>query len=349
MSTDRYSEIKKDCLVACAAQTKVRDALGMQHISVTGGTGFLGSWIAETIAALNDEYRMGITLDLYARNILEWAKKYPHLSKRSDIRLISQDVRSTFEFDVNTNLVVHAAGLPNNRLHSSEPLRVYQTTVLGVKNALDAASQLNNLRRFVNVSSCLVSGPPNCEGPLTESDYFPMPCGQLHTIYAEAKRSAEGRAAIYRNQFRMPISTVRTFAFAGPYQELDRPWALNSFIRDILTGNDIRIHGDGSARRSYLYGSDAACWTLTALIKGMDGAIYNIGSSDAVTHLELVKLIGAHASAKPHIVLNTVQLKKSDQDDLYPDTTIAESSLGVEATCSLQMAIDKTWRWFSLN
>ena len=347
MRTDRFTEIRQDCLEASEGPSEMRAKLGFQHIAVTGGTGFLGTWIAETIAALNDEYRLGITLDLYARNVNDWAQKYPHVSNRSDIRLKSQDVRSPFEYSRNTNFVVHAAGIPNNRVHSSDPLRVYQTTVSGIHNALEAASQLDNLTRFVNVSSCLVSGPPNRPGPLTETDYFPIPSGRLHTVYSEAKRAAESLAAIFRSQFRMPISTIRPFTFAGPYQELDRPWALNNFLRDVLTGSEIRIHGDGNARRSYLYGSDAAWWTLAALVNGADGATYNVGSPTAVTHLALVNLIGEYLSPKPRIVLNTVLSKQGQQDDLYPNISTTQKDLGVNQTCSLERTVDKAWRWFS--
>ena len=347
MTVDRFSEIRQDCLTACLTQPDVRSKLGFQHISVAGGTGFLGTWIAEMVAALNDEYHLGITLDLYARNINDWLKKYPHLSAREDIHLKSQDVRSPFELSRNTNYVVHAAGIPNNRVHASDPLRVHQTTILGLNNVLDAATQLDNLTRFLNVSSCLVNGTPNRPGALTEADYFPIPCGQLHTVYVEAKRAAENLAAIYRSQFRMPVSTIRPFTFAGPYQELDRPWAINNFMRDILTGSDIRIHGNGNARRSYLYGSDAAWWTMVALVNGVDGAIYNVGSPTAITHLDLVKLISERISPKPSVMLNTVPSKQGQLDDLFPDISATQKNLGVAQTCSLEQAVDKTWRWFS--
>ncbi len=346
MQADRFSEIRQDCLLACSGHSHIYSKLGLQHLSVTGGTGFLGTWIAEMVAALNDEHGLGIILDLYARNVNDWAQKYPHLSNRGDIRLKPQDVRSPFEFASNTNFVVHAAGIPNNRVHASDPLRVQQTTLLGLNNALEASTQLDKLSRFLNVSSCLVSGATNRTGALTESDYFPLPCGHLHTVYAEAKRSAENLATIYRSQFRMPVSTIRPFTFAGPYQELDRPWALNTFLRDVLTGSDIRIHGDGSARRSYLYGSDAAWWTLAALVNGADGATYNVGSPTAVSHLELVKLIGERISPKPRVLLNTVPLKQG-QDDLYPDVSFTQKNLGVTQTCSLEQTVDKTWRWFT--
>ena len=163
----------------------------------------------------------------------------------------------------------------------------------------------------------------------------------------EAKRAAENLATIYRSQFRMPISTIRPFTFAGPYQELDRPWALNNFLRDVLTGSDIRIHGDGNARRSYMYGSDAAWWTLAALVNGADGATYNVGSPTAVTHLDLVKLIGEHVSPKPRVVLNTVPSKQQQVDDLFPDITATERGLGVAPTCTLEQTVDKTYRWFA--
>lgn len=346
MKIDRFSEIRQDCLLACAGQPDVRHKLGFQHLAVTGGTGFLGTWITEMVAALNDEYRLGITLDLYARNVNDWAQKYPHLSQRGDIRVKSQDVRSPFEFARNTNFVVHAAGIPNNRVHSSDPLRVQQTTIVGLKNALDASTQLDNLSRFLNVSSCLVSGTPNRSGALSETDYFPISCGQLHTVYLEAKRAAENLAAIYRSQFRMPVSTIRPFTLAGPYQELDRPWALNNFLRDMLTGRGIRIHGDGQARRSYMYGSDAAWWTMAALVNGTDGSIYNLGSPNAMTHLELAQLISEHVLPKPNVVLNTAPSKQG-RDDLYPDVTFTQKCLGVTQTCSLEQTVGKTWRWFS--
>lgn len=347
MQTDLFSEIRQDSLLACSAQPEIRSKLGMRRIAVTGGTGFLGTWIAEMVAALNDDYRLGIVLDLYARNTNNWASKYPHLFKRSDIYLKSQDVRSPFEFSRDTNYIVHAAGTPNNRVHSSDPLRVQQTTIIGINNALDAATQLDNLSRFLNVSSCLVSGTSNREGGLTETDYFPIPCGQLHTVYLEAKRAAENLAAIYRSQFRMPVSTIRPFTFAGPFQELDRPWALNSFLRDVLTGTAIRIHGDGQTRRSYMYGSDAAWWTLVALVNGADGLTYNIGSPIAVTHLELVKMISDSVSPKPRIELNTVPSKQRLTGDLYPDASFTQRSLGVTQSCTLAQTVEKTWRWYS--
>lgn len=347
MQESRLAEIRQDALAACAGQHDVRAALARQHIAVTGGTGFLGTWIAELVAALNDEYGLGITLDLYARNPDDWRQGHPHLASRADIRVRAQDVRSSFEFGKTTSYVIHAAGIPNNRVHSSDPLRVFQTTVAGVTNALDAARQLDGLLRFVNVSSCLVAGTPQRAGALAESDVFPLAAGQPHTVYAEAKRAAETAAAIYRSQYRLPVSTVRPFTLTGAYQQLDRPWAINNFLRDTLTSGEIRIHGDGSARRSYLYGADAAWWTLVALIKGQDGEAYNLGSAAAVSHNDLVRLIGERAANRPRVAHNTAPQRQQQVDDLFPDLALTLRRLGVQETLTLPQVVDKTYRWFA--
>ena len=342
------SELRQDCLKASSYQPEARNHLAQSRIAVTGGTGFLGTWIAEMVAALNDEYQLNISLDLYARNTIDWTKKWPHLSMRTDIKVFSQDIRSPFQFEANTNFVIHAAGVPNNRVHASDPLRVAQTTIEGINNALDASSKLNKLSRFINVSSCLVNGVPNSPEGLKEENSFPTPAGQLHSIYADAKRSAESIAAIYRSQFRMPICTIRPFTFTGPYQTLNRPWTINTFLVDALKKRDIRIHGDGSTRRSYLYGSDAAWWTLAALINGSDGKVYNLGSSIAISHMELANLISAKNSPRPNIVINTMPSNHRQHHDLYPNINFTQDELRVIQTCNLEQAIDKTWRWFSL-
>lgn len=344
---NQFSELRQDCLSASSYQQDVRDKLGLMRIAVTGGTGFLGTWIAEMIAALNDEYDLKISLDLYARNIHEWVSKHPHLSSRKDIRLYSQDVRSSFEFQSTTNYVISAAGIPNNRIHASDPLRVIQTTVDGITNTLNAASHLDNLIKFINVSSGLVGGLPTQSGALSENDYFPISPGQLHLVYVDAKRLAESIAAVFRSQLRMPISTIRPFTFVGPYQTLDRPWAINNFLGDALMGRDIRIYGDGTARRSYLYGSDAAWWTLAALVKGANGGVYNMGSPVAISHMELAKLICEKITPKPGVDINTASTKQGQQDEFYPNLSMTKKDLGVEQTCVLESAIDKTWRWFS--
>ena len=266
-------KVRSDCMLAIGDDQEVQQSLKNKRIAVTGGTGFLGTWIAECITALNDERGLNISLDLYARNIVEWKKIHPQLSGRKDIHLVAQDIRSPFQFNPQTNFVIHAAGIPSSRIHASDPLRIAQTTVEGIDNVLDAATKLPDLIRFINISSCLVAGRPIQSGSMSENESYPIQAGQLSNVYADSKRMAETIATIYRSQHRLPISTLRPFTFIGPYQKIDCPWAINNFLNDVLSGQSIRISGNASACRSYLYGSDAAWWVLVSLVRAADGGI----------------------------------------------------------------------------
>jgi len=236
--------------------------------------------------------------------------------------------------------------IPNNRVHASDPLRVVQTTVEGINNALDAASQLNNLIRFVNVSSGLVGRTTNRQGPLSEGDTFPIPSGQLHLAYVDAKCASESIATIYCNQFRLPLTTVRPFTFSGPYQQLDAPWAINTFINDAIRSDVIRIHGDGGVIRSYMYGSDAALRLLMLLVSGRDGGIYNLGGATPITHFELAKLISKISSLKPRIEINNDSQCLVKHDCLYPDLENINNVLGLNKAHSTEHAIERSFKWF---
>jgi nucleoside-diphosphate-sugar epimerase len=341
------ASIYKDCLDAAANQTHVIEQLANKKVAVTGGTGFLGSWLAETIMVLNTEFDANITLDVFSRDVDKWQNKYPHFLSNKAINCISHDIRSPFAFSSNTAFIIHAAGSPSSRFHVSDPLGSIKT-ILGIENVLQAASKLNNLERFVNVSSCFVAGKHNHgnDNGLKESDCFPVTSGALDSVYGDAKRMAETLCSIYRSSYRLPISTVRPFAFTGPYQSLQNPWAINNFINDVVNKNDIRIHGDGGAKRSYLYGSDAAFWTLASLIRGKDGGIYNLGGSHPITHIFLANIIKKKSPNLVKVLQNTLFSEVKKGDDLYPNVDNTTSALGVKETRTIEQSIEQTLSWF---
>jgi nucleoside-diphosphate-sugar epimerase len=343
----QVKNIRSDCLVACVNVDEIKPKLMFSNIAITGGTGYLGTWLAEMVSALNDEFNLSINLYIYARNIDEWKLKHQHLSFRPDLKLYSQDVRSPFNFEPQITHVIHAAGVPNNRIHSSNPFRVYQTTVNGTANALEAANQLNQLVRFLNVSSGLVNGLGAEPDGISESFSSSVFAGELHSVYIDAKRTSESIATIYRGQFKMPVSTVRPFTFAGPYQSIDCPWAINNFLSDALANRPIRINGDGYVRRSYLYGSDAAFWILTALARGVDGGVYNIGSSNPISHKDLASLIASKSKNNNNILINTLNVNSRSNTDFYPNLLNTSRQLQVTETCNIEQIIEKTLRWLS--
>lgn len=337
--------IRQDCLASLKLQPDLAQNLAQHRIAVIGGTGFVGTWIAETVAALNDEMGSQVRLDLLGRSINAWTAANNHLASRRDIQLMPVDVRSSFELPRDVTLVLYAAGLADPRTHASEPFRVHETALLGMSHALAATARLELLQRFVNISSGLVAGDAAQCHALKESDIGLLDFTRVHNVYAESRRFAESLVSAYASQFRIPVSTARAFTFIGPFQALDAPWAINNFMRDALSGQDIRLFGDGATRRSYLYGSDAAAWLLCMLIEGADSAVYNLGGGTPVSHAELAELVARRTVPTPKLVLKCQQSDNGRSHDFVPDLQMVQADLGLRQAFDTEQGIDRALQW----
>ena len=328
-----FQDIIQEDLVRIAdpANVEVLSDLRGETLLVTGGTGFIGTWIAELVAHLNDKHDFRTKIILVSGNVRAFGTKVPHLARRGDITLLERDVRSIVELPSQATFILHAAASPDNRQHASDPLKAMKVIAQGTESVLEAATRLPNLKRFVNVSSGLVAANVDSSA--------------VNSAYVEAKRFAETLCAAYRSQHRLPILNARPFAFIGPYQLLDRPWAINNFIRDGLMGGPIRILGDGETVRSYLYPSDAAFWFLRIASAGVVGTSYHVGSPEQITLNRLAEKVASYFSPRPKIVSGASKEKNKNSYPLLPDLGLAESSLGLKITVDLDTALHRTIQW----
>jgi dTDP-glucose 4,6-dehydratase len=268
----------------------------------------------------------------------------PHLAGRKDIVLIKSDVRHFFEIPEETNWVIHAAANPDNRFHSSSPVETISVIADGTASIIRTVDRCSNLKRFLNISSGLVYGPQSLTlERISETYVGPSAPGIVSASYAEAKRFAETLCAAARSQEKLPVVTARPFAFLGPYQSLDTPWAINNFIHDAMTSNIVRVLGDGQTVRSYMYGSDMAFWFLRILTAGTPGLSYNVGSPDGITLAEVASMVANHFSPKPDIRLRSSSTAHTTR--FVPDISLAVDTLGLGITVPLEKAIDLTLRW----
>lgn len=344
MLDSMQQQLRRDCLASAERVPGLIDGLRGQSVSVVGGLGFSGTWVAEMVAALNDKFGAGIRLHLIGREPQKWIAQHARLH-RDDISLQAVDIRSAFEFAHDTTLVIHAAGIADPRIHASDPQLVYQSTLFGLDNALAATNRLENIQRFVLMSSGLVTGQTAHLSPLSETEVGRLEFRRLHNLYAEVRRAAEAIANSYASQFRLPVSTVRAFTFLGPFQPVDAPWAVNNFIRDALSGKEIRIHGAGSSRRSYLYGSDAAAWLLQSALRGKDGAVYNLGGDEAIAHAQAAEWVRERVTPEPKILVRTHGKEDPRSSDFFPDVAFTKSELGVQQAIDVRTAIARTLGW----
>jgi nucleoside-diphosphate-sugar epimerase len=346
MNTEKIEFVRKDLKTSVGESADSLNQLKNTCILISGGTGFMGTWLAELIAFLNDEYQFNIHLILLARDSQEFEAKAPHIFGRKDVELINKDVRSIIDLPDSVSWIIHAASTPDNRVHSSNPLKTMQIVSQGTSAILDASTRLPKLKKILNISSGLVYGaqPWDMDG-IPESFFGPLDCSAMSSVYAEAKRFGENLCAVYRSGYRLPVVNARPFAFIGPYQYLDRPWAINNFIRDSLLGGEIRILGDGETLRSYMYASDMAWWLLSIVVNGNTGMNYNVGSPDAISLRKLSEKIASNFSNSPEIVSRVSKSEVLNRSKFIPDVRSALNNLHLKINVTLDTAIMRTVIW----
>jgi dTDP-glucose 4,6-dehydratase len=225
MKARQIDLIREDCERVLPFVTSL-GALKNSSLLLTGGTGFLGSWLLELINALNETQDFNIHCRVICRNPQKFRAQRPHLANKSWVELIEKDVRGFFEIPSETQWVIHAAASSDSRVHYSDPLSVIDTIVHGTSHVLAESSRLNNLKGLLHLSSALVYGSQPLDLPtIDENQFGPLNCGTPRAAYPEAKRQSESLCHAYRSQYRIPVVTARPFAFIGPYQDLDQPYA----------------------------------------------------------------------------------------------------------------------------
>lgn len=340
--------VSDDVRNVMAGRQQVLEPLRQRHILVTGGSGFLGTWIVELIAYLNEHHGFGTRVTVYSRESRSLLVLAPHLRRHEWLRFQDGDVRYIAEIPRDVSFVVHAAAITDRRVFASCPSLVAETNSIGTARVLKAALLLDSLEKFVLLSSGLVYGAqPWSEARIDEDFVGSAPRTTIAAVYAESKRMAEIFAQAAISESKLPVVIVRPFAFVGPYQSLNLPWAVTDFIRDGFNGGPIRIMGDGDTVRSLMYASDYAFWTLAALARGEPRNAYNVGSPDQVDLLRLANIIAKQFKPEPAIVTNCGQGHAPSV--LVPNVAKAQAALGVGLTVDLQTAIQRSVAWNRLQ
>jgi len=344
---DRHIEfLRKDCADAASWSLSLLDELKNQKILIAGGTGFIGSWIAEFIAFLNDNHQFNTSLLILARNTDSFKVEKKHLATRSDIQFMTRDIRNINELPQDISYIIHAAASPDNRNHVSNPIETIATITKGTDNLIDSAFKLPNLKKFLYLSSGQVCGKSITKNELiSEFDFGPLDCNKITAIYPEAKRLAEATCCAYSSQYKLPIVIARPFSFIGPYQSLYKPWAINNFINDALNNKTIRIIGNGEPIRSFMYPADLVVWILKILVSGKMNTAYNVGSPFGISLKDVAEKIVHIAQTNVNI---DIKFNNNDSYPFVPDITLCENELGLKINYDVEDTIRRSIAWFKL-
>ena len=316
-----------------------------KRVFITGGTGFFGCWLLESFLRANDELGLGAKALVLTRNPDAFREKVGHIASHPAVGVHVGDVRS-FEFPGGEfSHVIHAATESSARLNEEDPLLMFDTIVEGTRRTLDFAGQCG-AAKFLLTSSGAVYGRQPSDLTHIPEDYAGAPdTASSRSAYGEGKRAAELLCAVCSEKGGMETKVARCFAFVGPYLPLDIHFAIGNFIRDGLSGGPIRVNGDGTPYRSYLYAADLAIWLWTILIRGESCRPYNVGSEHALTIAEVASTVAGAFQPSPEVCIAKEAAPGKPAERYIPFAERARIELGLKEHIGLQEAVERTVRW----
>lgn len=324
------------------AENEVSNLKKLQNkqILITGGSGFIGIWLTHLLLYLNDTQNFNIKLHLVARNISDEINQI--ITNRKDVTFIKSDVRNLHEFPKDISYIIHAATSPDNRVYMSNPVESMDIIANGTKSVMENALHLETLEKVINLSSGQIYGTIDSHN-IKEGDFGKINSNSIAAIYPEAKRYAETLTNAYRSLHKLPTLQIRPFSFIGPFMDMNKPWAINNFIRDALKFKHIRILGNGKPIRSYMYPTDMAIWILNILVHGKVGSAYNLGSNVGVSleevALKIKNIIGSSVNIE---ILNM----NDNCSEFVPNIDHVQQELGLDITVDIDETLTKSINWF---
>lgn len=311
------------------------------NILVTGGAGFLGSWLCDVLVKLNANV---LCIDNLSSGLTE---NINHLMENDNFTFVNHDITTPYFPKHNLDMIFHLASRASPFEFAQYPIQILKANTLGTLIALGLTKKYNATLLYASTSE--IYGNPNDANIPTSENYF----GNVNPIgprscYDESKRAGEAFTMAYLLQHDLNIRIVRIFNTYGPRM---RPGAIYgrvipNFITQALNGQDITIFGDGTQTRSFIYVTDEIEGILkTASLPECKGQVINLGSNQEITILELATKIRELINSESQITFNPLPI--DDPQRRCPDISKARSLLGWIPKVTLDIGLKNTVKWYN--
>lgn len=264
-------------------------------ILVTGGGGFLASYLVKSLLALNEINHLDLKVICVVRSLKSVQKRLSTYMHLPSLIVIQHDISEPLPSDFPlVDLIIHSASQASPKYYGADPAGTLKANAAGTMYLLDFAVKCKS-QRFLFFSSGEVYGEPNNpDHEISEIDFGYIDPMLLRACYAESKRIGETMCVAWSRQYDLHTTVVRPFHTYGPGMALDDGRVFSDFVADVVACRDIVLKSDGLAKRPFCYIAEATLGFFTALLKGASAQAYNVANPYAeVSMKELAKtLIG---------------------------------------------------------
>jgi len=258
------------------------EQLARKTLLVTGGAGFLGSYLVRTLLLANRHHALGLRLLCLVRQRARAQQRLHAWLVDPALALCEHDVQLPLAHDLPAaDWIIHCASQASPKFYGSDPVGTLLANTSGTHHLLQHAKRSHS-QRFLFFSSGEVYGRPvHAQQAISETDFGYLDPMQVRSCYAESKRLGETLCVAWAHQYGLHTSVVRPFHTYGPGMALDDGRVFADFVADVVAARDIVLHSDGSAQRPFCYVADATLGFLTVLFKGETAQAYNVANPAA--------------------------------------------------------------------
>lgn len=313
--------------------------LGGGDLLLTGGTGFLGTWVMESY--LHAQSRLGLPgrLHVLTRDASGFEHKFPHLAGHRALCMVQGD-QGDFGFPKGTfSAIIHAAvtyGAP-------EDLR--GRNMAGLARVLEFARRSQVPRTLLLSSGAVYGRLVPGQGPVPESFPGRADPSDPEQAYGSMKLDAEAMGTAHARETGTSFLICRGFSFIGPNLPTAPTGLLSDLMARVRKREPLELRGDGSSWRSFMYTSDFCVWLWAILARGRSARPYNVGSSDARQVAEVARLFRDRLSPGTPLLFRGEPDPNPSRAWYIPSVDRAKRELGLALEVTLEEAIDRTGQW----
>ncbi|MDP3987520.1 MAG: NAD-dependent epimerase/dehydratase family protein [Candidatus Levybacteria bacterium] len=339
-------DIKK---IAKSIKNDVKKLAG-KSLLISGGAGFIGSYILATMQYLNENI---LSRKCFVISIDNYITGSPRglIPIKSDkyITHKKHNIIKPFKTKEKIDYIIHAAGIASPIYYRQSPLETIDVTIQGVRNLLNLAKE-KKVKSFLYFSSSEIYGDPHKQFLPTPETYrgHVSSIGE-RSVYDESKRLGETICMVYHNLYKVPIKMVRPFNVYGPGMKPTDYRVLPMFISKGFQGEPLPIHSHGNQTRTFCYISDAVTAFFKVFLSERNGEVYNVGNDDCeIKMVDLAKKVAKYIGGNVKII-KIPYPKNYPQDEpqrRYPDLTKIKKHLKYSPAVDLDAGLQRFISWY---